>query len=107
VSWDESWQAESISLGSGKSPTFSTHSLTGQILRNLTLSIVTKFPPSFSFCTATATILFNDREYPVPWNSIFDLLNHHRELIHSSVPVAVFEAFIDSLTTQQKPTMME
>jgi hypothetical protein len=56
-------------------------------------------------------LLFQGKTYPVPRKCVFELLDHRRDLmdaksykIRSSVPVSVFETFVDSLRSQTKPT---
>jgi hypothetical protein len=57
-------------------------------------------------------LLFQGKIYPVPRRCVFELITHSRDLleaksykIRSSVPVSVFEMFVDSLRTQMKPTV--
>jgi hypothetical protein len=57
-------------------------------------------------------LLFQAKTYPVPRKCVFELLDHHRNLmdakiyrVRSSVPFPVFETFIDSLKSQSKPTI--
>jgi hypothetical protein len=57
-------------------------------------------------------LLFQGKTYPVPKRCVFELMTHSRDLldaksykIRSSVPVSVFELFVDSLRSQTKPTV--
>jgi uncharacterized coiled-coil protein SlyX len=77
-------------------------------------SILIELHCQIHFSMSTIELVFNDNSWPVPWKSIFELLNHHRELldvgsysVRSSVPLDDFQVFLDSLTSQQKPTVTE
>jgi hypothetical protein len=58
---------------------------------------------------ATLDLVFDGKTFPVPKPSVIELLKQHQELfegktyaVRSSVPLADFEAFADSLKTQKK-----
>jgi hypothetical protein len=60
------------------------------------------------FPMATLDLVFDGKPFPVPKKSVFELLDHQELFkvksysVQSSVPVEVFEAFVDSLKTQTK-----
>jgi chaperonin cofactor prefoldin len=57
----------------------------------------------------TLDLVFGGKTFPVPKRAVFELFEHHRlpleattYAVQSSVPVAIFEAFANSLKTQSK-----
>jgi hypothetical protein len=63
---------------------------------------------------ASLDLVFDGKSFPVPKKLVFELFEHHRELfeatsyaVRSSVSLPVFEAFVDSLKTQTKPSVRQ
>jgi hypothetical protein len=96
-----SHRADCVALPNDENVTFETCRKNGRYVRKIEVN-TDRVPMS------TLELVFDGKTFAVPKKSVFELLEHHKLFeaksyaVQSSVSLAVFEMFVDSLQTQKK-----